>query len=360
MEGWYFSRQQKIGALLLICLLAAGTGGWWAWRQQGASQNLAFAVADSLYTPPTFAEAAERLDINLADSAAWAGLYGIGPVLSQRIVRYRRSQGGFDSVGQLSRVYGLRAETLAPLRPRLFVNPLTRQAFAETSAPKPQPRQAPPRIDINRASAADFARLPGIGAVLSQRIVNYRNAKGGFQAVADIRQVYRLEPETFARIEPYLYLDKPQAVARGEQAPPPARPVPAASIIDLNQANATQLATVPGIGAQLASRILKYRSRLGYYVAVEQLTAVYGLSPENYARMAPYLTVGDLSKYPKKPLNQATAQALALLPGMDQYQAEALIRTRERQGFFRDWAAVDQTPGLSAEAMRQLQAYYRL
>jgi len=76
--------------------------------------------------------------------------------------------------------------------------------------------------------------------------------------------------------------------------------------------------------------------------------------------MAPYLTVGDLSAYPKKPLNQASARELAFLPGIDQYQAENLIKAREQQGFFRDWEAVDETPGLSAEGLRQLQFYYRL
>ncbi len=341
-------------ALLSIILL-----GWWGWQRYRPRPQIQFSAADSLYEPPSFQPSGERIDINLADSATWTSLRGIGPVLSQRIVRYRSSLGGFDSVAQLGQVYGLRAETFAAIQPQLFVNPLTRQ-----EVPLPRPERAAsrdvPRVEINQARAEDFAQLPGIGKVLSQRIVNFRQAKGGFTSVDEISRVYHLEAETFQRIRPYLYLDKPEpsALSRGQTAETSA--VPAGQPLDLNRASAAELAGIPGIGPKLAPRIIKFRDLLGHYATVEQLKSVYGLSAENYQRMAPYLTVGDLAAYPKKPLNQASARELAFLPGIDQYQAENLIKAREQQGFFRDWEAVDEIPGLSAEGLQQLQYYYRL
>ena len=47
------------------------------------------------------------LDINLADSAAWVGLKGIGPGFAKRILAYRQRLGGFHEVAQLKEVYGL-------------------------------------------------------------------------------------------------------------------------------------------------------------------------------------------------------------------------------------------------------------
>jgi competence protein ComEA len=201
MEGWYFSRQQKVGALVLMCLLSLVILAWWGWQQVRPESELDFALADSLYVAPTSTALGERVDINLADSTEWEALPGIGPRLAQRILRYRKSLGGFDSVAQVRKVYGLRPETWERIQPQLFVNALTRPK----AAPKVQHTSREiPRLEINRASAEEFAQLPGIGSVLSQRIVNFRQAKGGYASVAEIAEVYRLEAETFQRIRPYL------------------------------------------------------------------------------------------------------------------------------------------------------------
>ncbi len=50
---------------------------------------------------------------------------------------------------------------------------------------------APPAalIDINTATVAQLQELPGVGPVLAQRIVDYRDQHGGFAAVTDLRKV---------------------------------------------------------------------------------------------------------------------------------------------------------------------------
>ena len=41
-------------------------------------------------------------------------------------------------------------------------------------------------IDINKASAIDFLKLEGIGPVLSERIVRYRQSINGFKTIDDV------------------------------------------------------------------------------------------------------------------------------------------------------------------------------
>ncbi len=62
-----------------------------------------------------------RLNLNTAPAESLVVLPDIGPVISERIVAYRETAGGFDSVGQLVEVRGIGAKRLAKLRRFLLV-----------------------------------------------------------------------------------------------------------------------------------------------------------------------------------------------------------------------------------------------
>ncbi|MEU7872680.1 ComEA family DNA-binding protein [Dactylosporangium sp. NPDC049140] len=56
-------------------------------------------------------------------------------------------------------------------------------------------------VNLNNASVADLQKLPGIGEVLAERIVEYREAHGGFRAVTDLRQVEGIGDAKFAQLK---------------------------------------------------------------------------------------------------------------------------------------------------------------
>ncbi len=53
----------------------------------------------------------------------------------------------------------------------------------------PQPASAADRFDLNGADAAAYETLPGIGPVLAQRIVAYRDEHGPFESLEDLLDV---------------------------------------------------------------------------------------------------------------------------------------------------------------------------
>ena len=62
------------------------------------------------------------LDLNIATEEQLQQVPGIGPVLSQRIVAYRQSQGGFSSIDELIQVKGIGQKTLEKIRPYFVLN----------------------------------------------------------------------------------------------------------------------------------------------------------------------------------------------------------------------------------------------
>lgn len=69
-------------------------------------------------------------------------------------------------------------------------------------APAAQPGQADGgKVNLNTATVAQLDKLPGVGPVLADRIVAYRESKGGFRSVADLRQVEGIGDAKYAELK---------------------------------------------------------------------------------------------------------------------------------------------------------------
>ncbi len=60
------------------------------------------------------------------------------------------------------------------------------------------------KISINTASAPELERLSGIGPVLAQRIVEYREQKGPYQRLEDLLEVEGIGPSKLESLRDYV------------------------------------------------------------------------------------------------------------------------------------------------------------
>ena len=86
----------------------------------------------------------------------------------------------------------------------------------------------------------------------------------------------------------------PQAAVRAEQILPEEKTSPE-GLINLNTADRAQLETLPGIGPELADRILSYREAYGPFVAKEQIMDVDGIGEIRYEKLEALITIGGAS-----------------------------------------------------------------
>lgn len=63
-------------------------------------------------------------------------------------------------------------------------------------------------VDINKASAADLTKVPGIGPSLAKRIIDFREKNGAFGRVEDLVKVQGIGEKSLQRLSPYLTASK--------------------------------------------------------------------------------------------------------------------------------------------------------
>ncbi|MCB9235101.1 MAG: helix-hairpin-helix domain-containing protein [Bacteroidia bacterium] len=317
------------------------------------------------------------LDLNLADSAQLVSLPGIGPVLSGRILKFRKSKQGFDSVDDLREVYGLSPETFGRIESSLYIGfrPARKiktvkkddwkkpvrdfsmdKKWGKEVYPKNQPAQI---LDINLATEDELQGLPCIGKVLAARIIKFRKAVGGFHAINQLSEVYGLSDSAFLVIKPLVKLDTPVA-KDGESRQKPRETQMSLPKTDLNEADSLDLVRVSGIGPKLASRILKYREQLGFYHSVSQLQEIWGMYPDNLERIQSQVTVKEnLDEYPHLEINRVGEDELKKHPYLNWKEVRILVAYREFHGDYYDIEEVKKVSGIAPETIEKVGKYLK-
>lgn len=98
--------------------------------------------------------------------------------------------------------------------------------------------------------------------------------------------------------------------------------------VNINRADSLTLLEIPGIGPYYASRILRYRKRLGAFAVKEQLMEIRGIDYDKFRRMEPEIEI--LPEDVKAPdIWSLPADSLRYHPYLDSHSARAIVIFRE-------------------------------
>lgn len=138
-----------------------------------------------------FVKVEEKLpvfDLNEADTSVFQTIRGIGSKLSNRIVEYRNSLGGFISYDQLYQVYRLDSSVIDKIiNTSLIVSDFN-----------------PLKINVNICEKEQLASHPYISWNQAKLIIAYRNQHGAFNSDQELLRVYSMNEEWIKKIAPYL------------------------------------------------------------------------------------------------------------------------------------------------------------
>ena len=165
-------------------------------------------------------------------------------------------------------------------------------------------------MNLNTATAEVLQVLPGIGEVLAQRIVAYREQIGGFRNLEQLLEVNGIGTVKYAEIVPMLYLpeetpdeeellqpkevpeessaaDMPEEAATDAAEPPE----PVSFPIDLNTATREELMRIPEMTETLADAILTLRQEIRYFSSPYELLYAEGMTDQRFEKLRDFVTV---------------------------------------------------------------------
>lgn len=157
-------------------------------------------------------------------------------------------------------------------------------------------------FDPNTVSYDQLVSL-GFREKTATTFLKYRNKGFVFKEKKDLQKIYGVSDKFYATLEPFIVVENKKSAGKQEADLLPGKSKknedftakqPAQKTIELNSCDSSALVALSGIGPSYAKRILKYRSILGGYVAVEQLKEVYGLPEDVFEKIKPFVTINPL------------------------------------------------------------------
>jgi competence protein ComEA len=84
----------------------------------------------------------------------------------------------------------------------------------KSARPKPQVASAAAPVNLNSATVAEIATLPGVGPKAAERIVEYRQKNGGFKKIEELMKVKGIGEKSFLKLKPLITVTEKAAAPR--------------------------------------------------------------------------------------------------------------------------------------------------
>ncbi len=189
--------------IFLLLIIVAGCGGYWYWSHQTRPVQLT-----QILTPSAGGEGAvsvsSSLVVHITGAVNKPGVYHLpsGSRVYQAIDAAGKATNKAD-LNQINLAEHLQDGTRIVV-PEIQAETTTQLNPTAINISNPNPVKnippAPRLINLNTASLSDLDQLSGIGPAYAQRIIDYRNQRGGFRRTEELMNIKGIGEKRYMEI----------------------------------------------------------------------------------------------------------------------------------------------------------------
>ena len=230
------------------------------------------------------------------------------------------------------------ADSAEPFKPRKYATGNYSRVYPSSrkNYPSLQPSGELFNFDPNTLTPSGWKKL-GVRDKTIQTIQHYLSKGGKFRRAEDISKIWGLHEEEVQRLLPYVAI--PQEIIASNSGKrnfgnkiyvnPKHSNIP----VEINTADTIEFTTLPGIGSRLASRIVKFRDKLGGFYKVEQVAETFALPDSTFQQIRARLVLKN-PQVKQININTATIDELKMHPYIRYNLANAIVQYRNQHGRF--------------------------
>jgi len=191
-------------------------------------------------------------------------LLGLDQSVSQRLIKYRDKGGRFTEREDLKMIYGLS---------EVFYDRVFQFIDLPANVSVPRSGHVATSLNINNVLPQQLQSIPMIGEVLSNRIVKYRDALGGYISEDQFDEVYGLSPDAADNLRKLTFVD------------PNFKP----KLLNINEDSLVVLKRHPYISDALAEDIVRFREINSIIKSEKVLSNFKSLDKSTFEKLILYL-----------------------------------------------------------------------
>jgi len=220
--------------------------------------------------------------------------------------------------------------------------------------------ETPKMYPFNPNFITDFKGYKlGMSVAEIDRLVAFRETNRYVNSAAEFQQVTQVSDSLLNAISPYFKFPdwvknkKKQKFFNNQSFKAKAPKV----IIDINLATKEDLKKVYGIGDGLSERILKEKEKFGCFVSMEQLSDIWGLSPDVIEKLNQDFRIDQIPNPKKININNASVKELSQFPYFRYAQAKSIVTYRSMNGEIRNTEDLIKISGFPVDKLKIIALY---